>query len=264
MPRSKYKGNKKTNYSRKNNVKLKHSLCNSETNDYQYGERLEETDVNSENQVRCGIKLSMWDLKHCDPKKCSGRKLCRKGFVKLLPLGQHYPGLILSPLASQYVSNSDKTVVQEYGISVIDCSWARLDETPFSKMKGFAPRILPYLVAANPINYGKPKKLSCVEAFAAALYICGFLESAEILLEQFKWGHSFLELNKDALAIYKDCDTADDVEKAETDWLDRICNEHEQNNERDPMDIDLDAKCGNPNYFQYSESGSSSNEDDYS
>lgn len=32
--------------------------------------------------------VAMWDLNHCDPKKCSGRKLARHNLIKNLKMGQ--------------------------------------------------------------------------------------------------------------------------------------------------------------------------------
>jgi len=74
----------------------------------------------------------------------------------------------------------------------LDCSWAHAEEI-FSSVR-LRDRALPFLVAANPVNYGKPFKLSTVEALAAGLVILGELEQAQEILSKFKWGHVFWSL----------------------------------------------------------------------
>jgi len=52
------------------------------------------------------------------------------------------------------------------------------------------------------VNFGKPFKLSTVEALAAGLFILGEQNQAELILSKFNWGHVFLELNREPLAEY--------------------------------------------------------------
>lgn len=87
------------------------------------------------------------------------------------------------------------------------------------RCRGVAPRLLPWLVAANPVNFGRPCKLSCAEALAAALYICGWRDEAIDLMSRFKWGHSFFSTNEELLDRYSQCETAADVIRVQNEWL---------------------------------------------
>ena len=166
-----------------------------------------------------GVKLRMWDFSQCDPKRCTGARLARRGFFKSMPLRQPFKGLVLSPNGKVSVSPADAEILEGYGMSVIDCSWARLAEIPFHQMKAGHHRLLPFLVAANPVNYGKPSKLSCAEAAAATLYICGRVEGAKSLMSVFGWGSEFIKLNEELLELYRTAKDADDVIERQNKWL---------------------------------------------
>ena len=135
----------------------------------------------------------------CDPRKCTVKKLERAGYLTIFTKISRIPRntLLLDPTAEQALSPADRYVKS---ITVLDCSWMVLDTGAISSWR--IRRALPFLMAANPVNFGKPCKLSSVEALAAAVYILGEQERAGELLSKVSWGTRFLEVNQEPLDLY--------------------------------------------------------------
>ncbi|CCD71625.1 18S rRNA aminocarboxypropyltransferase [Caenorhabditis elegans] len=204
----------------------------------------EDSDDEPEEDYKFPFRLAMYDFNQCDPKRCSGRKLLRANLITEVKLGQRFPGLVLSPTGTYTLAPRDRPFVEQNGLCVVDCSWKEVERTPLHRVKAPEHRLLPYLVAANSVNYGKPCHLTCAEAMAAGLYILGFQEAASRLMKPFSWGDHFIELNKELLDLYAACDTPEDVIRAQNEYLERIDKEREQHS----RDIDLPPSGSDEEY----------------
>lgn len=198
------------------------------------------------------FKAACWDLGHCDPKRCSGKRLMKLNLMRELHVGQRHNGVIITPNGKSVVSPADREILDAYGAAVVECSWARVKEIQWGKVGGRCERLLPYLVAANSVNYGKPWRLNCAEALAAAFYICGHPDWAEQILEPFSYGRAFLEINSSLLRRYAACKDAAEVKKTETEWMERL--EREYADSRDEANGDDLWKGGNQNRRAVSDS----------
>ncbi|WP_132058178.1 DUF367 family protein [Halorussus amylolyticus] len=152
-----------------------------------------------------------------DPDKCTARKLARFDLAELHRSARATPyGIVLNPHAERALSPADRAETDT--LVALDCSWETAGRAMF-EMSG-VHRALPFLVAANPVNYGKPFQLNTVEAFAAALTILGEREQAEEILSKFRWGETFLELNAEPLRRYAACEDSTEVVEVQGEYLD--------------------------------------------
>ncbi|KFY34320.1 hypothetical protein V494_06892 [Pseudogymnoascus sp. VKM F-4513 (FW-928)] len=209
---------------------------------------------------RPSFRAACWDLGHCDPKRCSGRKLMKQGLMRELAIGQKHSGVIITPNGKATVSPADREIMEQYGAAVVECSWARTSEVPWSRIGGKCERLLPYLVAANSVNYGKPWRLNCVEALAAAFYICGHPEWAEEILAPFSYGSAFLEINSSILKRYAACEDEAGVKKAQEAWMEKL--EKEYTDSREEGAADDIWKSGNTNHRAAVSSDEDEDDDD--
>ncbi len=164
------------------------------------------------------VRLIAYHEERCDPKRCTSKKLARLGMVELVRRLDELPhgAVVLNPTVEVAFSRSDREAVLVRGLCVLDTSWRT---GSFPRVKGREERALPYLVAANPVNYGRPTLLSSVEAFAAALYIAGLSEMAQELLSKFKWGPVFMTLNTEPLRLYSQAHDSAEVVRIQSEFI---------------------------------------------
>ena len=140
------------------------------------------------------IPVIIYDKCQCDPKKCTAKRMMKFGLGKeaktlgAIPSGS----IVLSPFSDRALSPADMKYARK-GLVVMDLTWTNIDEFP--RLKKCEERALPYLLAANPVNWGRPMELNSAEAVMAALYILGEKTQAETFLGRFNWAPEFVRLN---------------------------------------------------------------------
>lgn len=148
-----------------------------------------------------------------DPKKSTMKKLERFGLARRVDARKCRSSMILTPFADRYLTRNDLKIYRRKGICIIEGSWNRIESV--RDFRSQEERLLPVIVPANPVNYGKPGKLSSVEALASALFIMGLENEAREILSKFKWGPTFLEMNRVLLSDYSGCSTQDEISKVQ-------------------------------------------------
>ena len=146
-------------------------------------------------------------LRQDDPKKCTAAKIVKFGLAKNIKKTTTRT-LLLDPFAKKTILPDDKKLVTS--ITGIDCSWNLAAQTFSSQFLGVSRR-LPPLFAGNPVNYSKLNKLTTVEALSGGLFILGYPDEGMNLLDKFKWGHTFYDLNKNLLDDYSKLKTESEI-----------------------------------------------------
>lgn len=168
---------------------------------------------------------AIW-LAQDDPKKNTAVKLSRRGDLTLHERFNKLPrrGIILEPLCGKVFGPEDHSILLEEGGSLVglDCSWAQIEDSVEQVMRRtkLQGRMLPLLLAANPVNWGKPSKMTTAEALAATLYLMDREKQARRLLSAFRWGEQFFVLNKEPLDAYRDAESSAELVDLQFEFFD--------------------------------------------
>ena len=169
------------------------------------------------------IPVYVVDLDGGDPKKCTGKRMEKFGLGKSVSVRGVPPGaIVLSANGNQILSPADAKKARR-GVAVLDMTWTNIDQEPH--MRGVLLRRLPYLLASNPVNWGKPWQLNSAEAVLASLLIMGFDEQADLFMPRFNWAPEFVNLNRSLLEAYRAADGPEEVERIQNEYIESITKE---------------------------------------
>ena len=167
------------------------------------------------------IRVFVQDRCQCDPKKCTAKKMVKFGLAENVGVASIPPGaIVLSPFAEQALSPADAKHAKKHGLAVIDMTWTNIDGFP--KVRKANERALPYLLASNPVNWGRPMELNSAEAAFASLIIFGEKEQADGFVGRFNWAPEFLKLNGELLDEYSKAKDSTDVVRIQNEYVESI------------------------------------------
>ena len=174
-----------------------------------------------ESEDKLMIPVIIHDRCQCDPKKCTAKKMLKFNLGKEAKTLSAIPSgsIVLSPFAETALSPADKALAKK-GLVVMDLTWANIEEFP--RVKGTNERALPYLLASNPVNWGRPMELNSAEAVLASLVILGEKEQAETFMGRFNWAPEFLRLNGSLLEDYARAKDSSEVVRIQNEYLEDI------------------------------------------
>lgn len=167
------------------------------------------------------IPVIIHDKCQCDPKKCTAKRMLKFGLGKEAKTISSIPSgsVVLSPFSRTALSPADRRYAKK-GLVVMDLTWTNIDDFP--RVRKAEERALPYLLASNPVNWGRPMELNSAEAVLASLIILGENEQAELFMGRFNWAPEFIRLNENLLAEYAAAESSEDVIRIQNEYLESI------------------------------------------
>ena len=171
------------------------------------------------------VPIHIIHLGQDDPRKCTARLISSAGLAKLHPDTTRSPsrGILLDPTCGSIQGPEDRRIIDMGGsVVALDCSWKHMDSSieSITNSTRLVRRTLPVLLAANPVSWGKPGRLSTAEAIAASLIILGRDAQGEAILSRLPYGKEFLSLNREPLDSYRSSQSSEELVSMQWEFFD--------------------------------------------